>query len=84
MVSLSNLCEVTEEGVKFENPYDKSQMKISPEDSINIQNVIGSDIMMALDDVVKTTSNLDDIEKSCDRTIRWISRNIKANKNPQS
>ena len=56
MVSLSKLCEISEEGVKFENPYDKSEMFIRPEDSIHIQNRIGSDIMMALDDVVKTTT----------------------------
>lgn len=56
MVSLSKLCEINEEGVQFENPYNQSKMFIRPEDSINIQNAIGSDIMMALDDVVKTTT----------------------------
>lgn len=56
MVSLSKLCEITEDGVTFHSPYDKSVMKIRPEDSIHIQNKIGSDIMMALDDVVQTTT----------------------------
>ncbi len=56
MVSLCKLCEITEEGVEFENPYNQSKMFIRPEDSIHIQNSIGSDIMMALDDVVKTTT----------------------------
>lgn len=56
MVSLSKLCEINEEGVTFQSPYDNSEMKIRPEDSIHVQNAIGSDIMMALDDVVKTTT----------------------------
>ena len=38
MVSLSKLCEITEEGVKFESPYDKSIMVMKPEDSMRIQN----------------------------------------------
>ncbi len=56
MVSLSEMCQVTEEGVSFQSPYDKSMMFLRPEDSIHTQNQIGSDIMMALDDVVKTTT----------------------------
>ncbi len=56
MVSLSKLCEVSEEGVRFQNPYDASMIFLRPEDSIHTQNQIGADIMMALDDVVKTTT----------------------------
>ncbi len=51
MVSLAKLSEVTEKGVTFESPYDKTMMFIGPEESIRVQNQIGSDIMMALDDV---------------------------------
>lgn len=84
MVSLSNLCEITEEGVTFQNPYDKSiATKIRPEDSIHIQNKIGSDIMMALDDVVKTTTQGPRMEEAMQRTVRWIDRNIGANENPE-
>lgn len=35
MVSLSKLCEITEEGVTFENPFDSSIMKLKPEDSVH-------------------------------------------------
>ena len=59
MVSLSRLCTVDEQGVEFTNPYDDSIMKLRPEDSIQVQNRIGADIIMALDDVVKTTTDLD-------------------------
>lgn len=51
-------------------------MKIRPEDSIHIQNKIGSDIMMALDDVVKTTTEGQRMQDAMHRTVRWIDRNL--------
>ena len=55
MVSLLKLCEMTEEGVTFESPYDGSKCLLTPERSIEIQQAIGADIMMQLDDVVDST-----------------------------
>ena len=52
MISLSELCNVDEEGVTFQSHIDKREFKLTPERSIEIQNCIGSDIMMQLDDVV--------------------------------
>jgi queuine tRNA-ribosyltransferase len=69
--------------VKFQNPYDGSEIFMRPEDSIHIQNEIGSDIMMALDDVIKTTTVGDRVEEACDRTIRWIDRCIAAHRHPE-
>jgi queuine tRNA-ribosyltransferase catalytic subunit len=83
MVSLSKLCEITEEGVRFQSPYDQSQIFIKPEDSIHFQNCIGSDIMMALDDVVKTTTVGIRMAQAMERTVRWIDRNISANEKPE-
>lgn len=57
-------------------------MFIGPEESIAIQNCIGSDIMMALDDVVATTTERSRVEDAMERTLRWIDRNFAANKNP--
>lgn len=42
MVSLVKLSEVTEEGVRFQSPHDQSEMLLTPEKSIEIQNAIGS------------------------------------------
>ena len=53
MVSLVALSHVTEEGVNFRSPYDGKELLLSPEKSIELQNIIGSDIMMQLDDVVR-------------------------------
>ena len=56
MVSLLKLAKVTEEGVRFLSPHDGSPMLLTPEHSISLQNSIGSDIIMQLDDVIATTS----------------------------
>ncbi|XP_053693672.1 queuine tRNA-ribosyltransferase catalytic subunit [Sabethes cyaneus] len=78
MVSLLQLAEITEEGVKFESPYDKSESMLTPERSMQIQNAIGADIMMQLDDVVKTTTTGPRVEEAMQRTIRWLDRSIGA------
>jgi tRNA-guanine family transglycosylase len=54
MVSLLHLAEITEEGVSFQSPHDGTQMMLTPEHSIRLQNVIGADIIMQLDDVVSS------------------------------
>lgn len=41
MVSLLKMAEITEEGVKFQSPHDGSEMMLTPEHSIHLQNVIG-------------------------------------------
>ncbi|KAK8042624.1 queuine tRNA-ribosyltransferase [Apiospora phragmitis] len=56
MVSLLKLASITEEGVRFLSPHDATPMLLTPEHSISLQNTIGSDIMMQLDDVLVTTS----------------------------
>lgn len=79
MVSLLKLAEIDETGVNFESPYDKSKCMLTPEESIRIQNVIGADIIMQLDDVVKTTTpDLERVEEAMQRTIRWLDRCISA------
>lgn len=45
-------------------------MKLKPEDSMHIQNQIGADIMMALDDVVQTTTQGPRMKEACERTTR--------------
>jgi queuine tRNA-ribosyltransferase catalytic subunit len=57
-------------------------MLLRPEDSMYIQNNIGADIMMALDDVIATTTTGKRVEEAMERTIRWLDRCIKAHKKP--
>ncbi|XP_016307146.1 queuine tRNA-ribosyltransferase [Sinocyclocheilus anshuiensis] len=82
MVSLVELSEVTEEGVKFCSPYDGKEILLTPEQSIAIQNSLGSDIMMQLDDVVSSTVKGPRVEEAMHRSVRWLDRCIAANKNP--
>ncbi|KAF3637520.1 Queuine tRNA-ribosyltransferase [Capsicum annuum] len=82
MVSLLHLADITEKGVTFQSPVDGKPMLLTPEESIQIQNRIGADIIMALDDVVKTTITGPRIEEAMYRTLRWIDRCIAAHKKP--
>lgn len=79
MVSLLQLAEINEQGVKFQSPFDGSESLLTPEESINLQNTIGADIIMQLDDVVKTTTTGPRVEEAMQRTIRWIDRCLEAN-----
>ncbi|XP_011172886.1 queuine tRNA-ribosyltransferase catalytic subunit isoform X2 [Solenopsis invicta] len=82
MVSLLQLAEITEEGVKFKSPYNESECMLTPEHSIQIQNAIGADIIMQLDDVVKSTLTGPRIEEAMHRTIRWLDRCLSAHEKP--
>lgn len=55
MVSFGELSRVDEKGVHFSSPYGGETIFLRPEDSILMQNRIGADIIMALDDVIRTT-----------------------------
>lgn len=80
-MSLGELNEVTEEGVSFKSHIDGKEFNLTPERSMEIQNKIGSDIMMALDDVVPPTTTGPRVMEAMERSVRWLDRCIKAHKN---
>ncbi|CAB3368594.1 Hypothetical predicted protein [Cloeon dipterum] len=82
MVSLLKLAEITEEGVNFSSPFDGTPCMLTPERSIEIQNAIGADIIMQLDDVVKTTTTGPRVEEAMQRTTRWLDRCLAAHRRP--
>lgn len=85
MVSLLKLAKVTEEGVRFLSPHDGSPMLLTPEHSISLQNSIGSDIIMQLDDVIATTSpDLARMREAMHRSVRWLDRCIAAHQKPET
>ncbi|CAG8708876.1 3016_t:CDS:2, partial [Ambispora leptoticha] len=84
MVSLLKLAEITEEGVQFQSPHDGSLMLLTPEHSMSIQNSIGADIIMQLDDVVSSLTTGKRVEEAMYRSIRWLDRCIKSHKNPET
>jgi len=83
MVSLVKLSKVTEEGVMFESPRDGSEMLLTPERSIELQQAIGADIMMQLDDVVATLTVGPRVAEAMERSVRWLDRCIKAHTRPE-
>lgn len=85
MVSLLELATITEEGVRFLSPHDGSPMLLTPEHSISLQNTIGSDIIMQLDDVLVTTSpDTARMREAMLRSVRWLDRCIAAHAKPES
>ncbi|KAJ2665221.1 Queuine tRNA-ribosyltransferase catalytic subunit 1 [Coemansia sp. RSA 1199] len=82
MVSLLKLANITEDGVEFENPHNGKMMMLTPEMSIGLQNSIGADIMMQLDDVVSSLTTGPRVEEAMWRSLRWLDRGIKAHKRP--
>ena len=72
--SLGDMRKITEEGVEFRSHVDGSTHFISPEKSMEIQNCLGSDIMMAFDECVPYPADYDYTKKSMERTTRWAER----------
>lgn len=72
--SLSKTRKITEEGVQFRSHIDGSKHFISPEKSMEIQNYLGSDIMMAFDECVPYPASYEYTEDSMKRTLRWLKR----------
>jgi queuine tRNA-ribosyltransferase len=72
--SLSDLNDITEEGVKFKSFIDGSEHFITPEKSINIQNDLGADIIMAFDECPPYPAERAYVERSLQRTTRWAKR----------
>ena len=74
VMSLSELTKVTEEGVSFASHLDGSRHMLSPERSIEVQRLLGSDIVMQFDQLVPTTSSPEQQREAMDRSIRWAKR----------
>jgi len=74
VMSLSELTKVTEEGVSFASHLDGSRHMLSPERSIEVQRLLGSDIVMQFDQLVATTSSSEQQSEAMERSIRWAKR----------
>ncbi|MGL4494935.1 MAG: tRNA guanosine(34) transglycosylase Tgt, partial [Beijerinckiaceae bacterium] len=74
VMSLSALRKITEEGVKFRSHVDGSTHFMSPERSIEIQNLLGSDIVMQLDECVRLPAKPKEIDKAMRLSLRWAER----------
>src|SRR3954464_394666 len=72
--SLESLRKITEEGVRFQSPIDGSAVRLTPEDSMDTQLALGSDIAMALDDCTPYPATEAQARESMERSMRWAVR----------
>lgn len=72
--SLRSLRKITEEGVRFRSPIDGSEVRLTPEDSMNVQLRLRSDIAMALDDCTPYPATEAEARASMERSMRWAAR----------
>ena len=74
VMSLSDLRKITEEGVTFASHLDGSRHMLSPERSMEIQRLLGSDIVMCFDECPRADQPRDVIARSMEMSMRWARR----------
>ena len=74
VMSLSDLRKLTEEGVEFRSHLDGSKHMLTPERSMEIQRLLGSDIVMAFDECPRADQPREEIAKSMELSMRWAKR----------
>ena len=78
--SLSGLRKIKEEGVTFASHIDGRHIFMGPEESMQIQSNLGSDVAMAFDECIENPSPREYVERSCARTTRWLERCVAEHK----
>jgi queuine tRNA-ribosyltransferase len=72
--SLASLRKITEQGVHFRSPVDGAEVRLTPEDSMDMQLALRSDIAMALDDCTPYPATEEEARTSMERSMRWAER----------
>ncbi len=79
--SLATLNEVTDDGVRFQSHIDGSRHFLTPELAIEVQEALGADIAVSLDECVPHGADRQRVERSVSRTIQWAKRCVSAKRN---
>jgi queuine tRNA-ribosyltransferase len=74
--SLGDLTKITDDGVTFKSHLDGSSHQFTPEKVIDIQRILGSDIMMPLDQCVRFPTDHDEAARAVDLTADWLNRSV--------
>ncbi|MEO9470436.1 tRNA guanosine(34) transglycosylase Tgt [Parasphingorhabdus sp.] len=74
VMSLSELTKMSEDGVEFQSHLDGSRHMLTPERSMEIQRLLGSDIVMAFDECTKNGATREEAVASMERSMRWAKR----------
>ena len=80
--SLSQIRTITEDGVVFKSPRDGRLITIRPETSIQIQNTLGADVIMAFDECPPYPCSREAVQAAADRTWRWLERCVATHQRP--
>jgi queuine tRNA-ribosyltransferase len=78
VMSLSELRKVKEEAVTFRSHIDGAIVELSPERSIEVQRLLGSDIVMQMDECVRLPAVRSDIDRAMQLSLRWAERSKRA------
>jgi len=78
VMSLSELRKVSEQAVTFRSHIDGTRLELSPERSIEVQRLLGSDIAMQMDECVRLPAERSDIERAMQLSLRWAERSKRA------
>jgi queuine tRNA-ribosyltransferase len=76
VLSLAELRTVTDRGVEFRSHLDGSRHFITPEDSVRIQDGLGTDIAMSFDQLIETPATTEAVRQAADRTVGWAARGL--------
>ncbi|WP_172657352.1 tRNA guanosine(34) transglycosylase Tgt [Myxosarcina sp. GI1] len=81
--SLSELRKISEAGVTFRSPRDGSIIELTPEKSIQIQNALGADVIMAFDECPPADATKEQVREATERSYRWLKRCVSAHQYPE-
>lgn len=81
--SLSKLRKITDEGCTFSSVVDGSHHFMTPEDAIGVQNILGSDIMMAFDECTEANVPYAKAKEAMNRTLHWLDRCYKVSQDTE-
>ncbi len=83
--SLGALRRITEEGVKFRSPVNGDALFLTPEESMRIQRILNSDIVMAFDECTPWPADERQVRESMELSLRWAERSLRAHEgNPNA
>ncbi|HEY4863131.1 MAG TPA: tRNA guanosine(34) transglycosylase Tgt, partial [Xanthobacteraceae bacterium] len=78
VMSLAGLRKVSEQGVTFRSHLDGTMFELSPERAIEVQNLLGADILMQLDECLKLPAPKAEVERAMRLSLRWAERSKRA------
>jgi queuine tRNA-ribosyltransferase len=77
-MSLARINSIGEDGIRFRSHFDGAELMLTPERAIQIQERLGSDIMMALDECTPYPADRERARRSLELTTRWAERGLRA------